>query len=239
MLDKKGKKVTKLQLAVTLVLVAFLSITGTTYAYFTISATNNTITGNAATVNLTLDVSRVYPTESSDNTGVLVPQLSTSGSATSPLNNALKSGCVDANKNVVCHVYKVSIQNVGGSATQVVDGTISFFGNSALTTDISTVMPSLKWRLVSSVNETTASSSSLGANTDHTASSAGEKFVTNLTMSTNSNFTYYLIVWINETNINQPIDTGSSFYGVIDIDSTNGSGVTGVFGDTEPAIDGA
>ena len=194
MLDKKEKKVTKLQLAVTLILVAFLSITGTTYAYFAISATNNnTITGDAATVNLTLDVSRVYPTESSDNTGVLVPQLSTSASATSPLNNALKSGCVDANKNVVCHVYKIIVQNVGGTATQVVDGKISFYGNAALTTNINTVMPNLKWRLVENVNETTPNSSSLGTNTDHVASSTEENFVSNLTMETNSSSTIILL----------------------------------------------
>ena len=238
MLEKKENNITKFQLTITLILVIFLSITGTTYAYYTISGTNSTITGDAATVNLTLNVSRIYPKESSDNTGVLVPQLSTSGSAASPLNNALKNGCVDGNKNVICHVYKVVITNDGGSATQVVNGTISFYGNSALTTDISTVMPNLKWRLVSSVNETTASNSTLGTNTDHAATSAGEKFVSDLTMVTNSTFTYYLIVWINETNVNQPIDTGSSFYGVIDFDASNGSGVTGVFGDTEAAING-
>ena len=121
---------TKLQLTISLILVLLMSITGATYAYFAISATtNNTITGDAATVDLTLNVSRIYPTESSDNTGVLVPQLSTSGSASSPLGNALKNGCVDGNKNVICHVYKIVINNTGATATQVVDGAISFFGN--------------------------------------------------------------------------------------------------------------
>ena len=49
------KNVTKMQLTVTLILILFFSITSATYAYFAISATNNnTITGSAATVNLTL-----------------------------------------------------------------------------------------------------------------------------------------------------------------------------------------
>ena len=221
---------TKLQLTISLILVLLMSITGATYAYFAISATtNNTITGDAATVDLTLNVSRIYPTESSDNTGVLVPQLSTSGSASSPLGNALKNGCVDGNKNVICHVYKIVINNTGATATQVVDGAISFFGNQELTTNISTTMPNLKWRIVSSVNETDATNSLLGANTDHTASSTPDKFVTNQTMTTNSTFTYYIIIWISETNEDQPIDTGKTFYGVIDFNSTNGTGVTSTF----------
>ena len=237
MVDHKNN-VTKTQLLVAFILTLVVSITGSTYAYFAATSSNsNTITGDAATVNLTLDVSRIFPKANSDNTGVLVPQLSTTNSATSPLANALKSGCIDANKNVVCHVYKVNIKNQGGSATQVVNGNISFFGNPALTTDIATVMPSLKWRLVSSVNETTASSSVLGANADHTASSEGEFFVSDLTMPNNSNFNYYLIVWINETNNDQVIDEGNTFYGMIDFDASNGSGVTAVFGDTSSAID--
>ena len=48
-------------------------------------------------------------------------------------------------------------------------------------------------------------------------------------MTTNSTFTYYIIIWINETNEDQPIDTGKTFYGVIDFNSTNGTGVTSTF----------
>ena len=221
---------TKMELTVALILTLLLSITGTTYAYFAVGVSNNnTITGDAATVNLTLNVSRVYPKSNSDNTGVLVPQLSTTGSANSPLANAIKSGCVDANKNVICHVYKIIVQNQGGTATQVADGKVSFYGNSDLTTNISTVMPNLKWRLVSSVNETTASNSVLGANADHVASSTGENFVSNLTMETDSSFTYYLVVWINEIGSDQPIDTSKTFYGKVEFNSSNGTGVTSTF----------
>lgn len=227
---KKGNKVTKLQLTVSLVLMLLMSVTGATYAYFAVSETNNnTITGNAATVNLTLNVSRIYPTESSDNTEVMVPQLSTSNSATSALANAIKNGCVDGNKNVICHVYKVVIKNSGGSATQVVNGNISFFGNPELTTNISTTMPNLKWRLVSSVNETTPGNSTLGVNVDNTASSTPSDFITDLTLETNDSYTYYIVIWINETNTDQPIDTGKTFHGVINFNSSNGTGVTSTF----------
>lgn len=223
------KVFTKTQLTITLVLVLFLTVTGTTYAYFAISATNNTITGNAATVNLTLTVDRVFPTSSSTNTGAMVPQLSTSGSSSSALSSALKNGCVDSNTNVVCQVYQITIANQGGTATQVVDGMVSFYGNSALTTDAHTTMPNLKWKLITSVDVTTPTNSVLGTNVDNEANFNDNLFVTNLTLATNDSYTYYMIVWINETNAVQTSEPGKSFYGKIQFDSSNGTGVTSTF----------
>lgn len=227
---KHKQNVTKMQLTVTLILILFFSITSATYAYFAISATNNnTITGSAATVNLTLSVTKIFPTSSSTNTGVMVPQLSVSGSSTSPLANALKGGCVDNNANVVCQVYKITIQNVGGTATQVVDGKVFFYGNSAMTTDVHTTMPNLKWKLITSVDATTPTNSVLGTNEDQEANSSDNKFVSSLTLATNDTFDYYMIVWINETNADQPTDKGKTFYGKIQFDSSNGTGVTSTF----------
>lgn len=226
----KEKKLTKMQLSITLLLTLFLSVTGATYAYFAFSATNNTITGRAATVNLTLDVTKIFPTDSSDNTGVLVPQLSVSGSATSPLATALKNGCVDGNKNVVCQVYKINVQNIGGTATQVVDGTVAFYGNTAMTNDISTTMPNLKWKLITSVDTTTPSNSVLGTNADLVADATDDNvFANDVIMATGSSFTYYMIIWINETNADQPVDEGNSFYAQIAFNSSNGTGVTSTF----------
>lgn len=230
MINNEINNYTKLQVTISLVLFLFFCTTGATYAYFAISATNtNTITGTAATVNLTLAVEKMFPTEASDNTGVLVPQLSTSGSATSPLATALKNGCVDSNKNVVCQVYKITIQNLGGTATQVVDGSVSFYNNAAMTNDVSTAMPNLKWKLITSVDTTTPSNSVLGANTDLAANFNNNVFANDITMVTNASFTYYMIVWINETNADQPIDEGKTFYGKIAFNSSNGTGVTSTF----------
>ena len=51
-------KLSRMQLTITLILILFFCVTGATYAYFAISASNSdTITGNAATVNLTLEFS--------------------------------------------------------------------------------------------------------------------------------------------------------------------------------------
>ena len=71
------KNYNKFQITITLIILLSFCITGATYAYFAISATDSdTITGDAATVNLTLSVDKVFPLESSENTGVMVPQLS-------------------------------------------------------------------------------------------------------------------------------------------------------------------
>ncbi|MBQ8681352.1 MAG: hypothetical protein IJ509_00350 [Bacilli bacterium] len=233
--NKPKKQLTKVQLTITLILILFFSITGATYAYLAISAiNNNTITGIAATVNLTLDVTKIFPTAASTNTGVMVPQLSTSESNTSALSTALKNGCIDANNNVVCQVYKIDIENDGGTATQVVDGWVSFYSDSAMTTDVSTVMPNLRWKLIDSIDTITPANSVLGTNTDLAANANENVFANDITMVTDSSFTYYMIIWINETNADQSDKSTSSsnpkrFYGKIEFNSSNGTGVTSTF----------
>jgi len=223
-------KMTKLQFSIMLVLVLFISVTGFTYAYFALSiSNNNTIMGTAATVNLTLGVEKVFPLSSSSNTGVLVPQLSVSESASSPLSVALKNGCIDDNDNVVCQVYEITIENVGGTATQIVDGFVSFYSNVNLTTDVSTVMPNLRWKLITSIDTATPNNSVLGGNADLVANFNKNVFADDLTLATGDGETYYMIIWINETNEEQPLDEGQTFYGQIEFSSSNGTGVSSTF----------
>ena len=230
------KYLEKNQVLITLIMVLFFCITGATYAYFAISAVDNTtITGAAATVNLTLDVKKIFPA-TDDNTGVLVPQLSTSASASSPLSTALKNGCVDANKNVVCQVYRISIQNKGGSATQVVDGKILFYSDATLKTNVHAAMPNLKWKLIDSADAVTPANSVLGSRSDLEANdnSSNGKFVSSLSLATNVIRNYYVIIWINETGTDQTdkstsIDNPKIFYGKVQFDSSNGTGVTSTF----------
>lgn len=215
--------ITKLQFSVTMILTLFVSVVGFTFAYFSISVSNNTINGSAATVNLTLSVSKKLPKTNVSNTGVFVPQLN------STLGSALKGGCVDANSNVVCHVYEIIIQNMGGSATQVVDGIVSFYGNSSMTNDVSTTMPNLKWRLITSVDVNYPDNSVLGTNQIMAANYNKNVFANDIILATNDAKKYYMIVWISETNNDQPVDESSAFYGKIEFNSANGTGVTSTF----------
>lgn len=229
----KEKKLTIIQLTITIILIVFFSVTGATYAYFAINATDTeTIMGEAATVNLTLDVEKIFPTASSTNTGVIVPQLSTSGSNNSPLAAALRNGCVDGNSNIVCQVYKINIQNIGGTATQMVDGRVDFYGNEDMTADVSSTMPNLKWKLITSVNTATPTNSVLGDSADIQADATGNDniFADDVILVANSNIDpYYMIVWINETQSDQAVDEGNSFYAKISFESSNGTGVSSTF----------
>lgn len=205
----------------------FFSVLGATYAYFAFSSTNsNTVTGNAATVNLTLTVNRILPTKT--NSGVMVPQKSVSGDTNSALSTALKSGCVDDNTNIVCQVYKIYIENSGGTATSIVDGAVSFYANSNMTVNSYDKMPNLKWKLITSVDTSNNTNSVLGSNADNIASSTASDFVNNVTMVTNDDNTYYMIVWFDETNSDQ-VDEGNTYYGKVEFTSSNGTGVTSTF----------
>jgi len=90
-------------------------------------------------------------------------------------------------------------------------------------------MPNLKWKLITSANATTPANSVLGANVDLPANDDENVFADDVTMVTDSSFTYYMIIWINETNVDQPTDPGKSFYGKVEFESSNGTGVTSTF----------
>ena len=98
-----------------------------------------------------------------------------------------------------------------------------------MTIDVSTTMPNLRWKLITSVDATTPSNSVLGTNEDLVANSSENEIVSDLTMVTGSSFDYYMIIWVNETNEEQPTDPGKTFYGKVEFGSSNGTGVTSAF----------
>ena len=215
------------KITIILILILFFSVVSSTYAYFSFSTQNRTtLTGNMATVNLELEVSSILPVK--ESTGVMVPQKSVSGSSNSALATALKKGCVDDNQNIVCQVYGITIRNNGGTATEIVDGAISFYSNSALTENSVIKMPNLKWKLITSVDTSNNNNSILGTNVDSSASSTPSKFVQNVELKTNNTKTYYMIIWFNEIE-NDQIDKDNTFYGKIEFNSSNGTGVTATF----------
>ena len=103
-------------------LVLMICITGGTYAYFALTASNNSVTGSVGGASLNLSVTKVYPT-SEHNSKNMIPQLeSTLDEAISTTNK-----CIDGNGNVICQVYSATVTNVG-STSSVLNGTISFEG---------------------------------------------------------------------------------------------------------------
>lgn len=226
-MNNKIKKSIFNKITILIVTITFFSVLGATYAYLSLStATTTTLNGKMATVNLKLTINQIFPTQ--NGTGVMVPQKSISKSNNSPLSQALKRACIDSNENIVCQVYEIKIKNDRGTATEVIDGFISFYSNTELTIGSERTMPNLSWKLITSANQSTPNNSILGTNPDNTASGQKAKFISNVKLTTNSEKEYYMIIWFNEIGIDQ-IDKNNTFYGKVEINSSNGTGVTAEF----------
>lgn len=188
------------------VMIATLMIctTSATYAYFAFSATNNAMTGTAAASGLTLAVTQAAlgGTSSGTSTGVMVPQKEAA------LGTAMGTNykCLDANGNVVCKVYTITV-STSSTAKTPTTGTITFTGATT----------NLKWRLAS--NATTLGTTG----TTKVASSTAATFATPTFSASTQSFTYYIVVWINETGASQT-DSGT-WRATITFNNVNG-GIT-------------
>ena len=107
-----------------------VAIVGATFAYFTASANNtNTITGNMATVKLSLAVEK-KTTVDVDNGGMIpmsngmVEAAVNRLGADETVDTSKPKVCVDDNGNAVCQIYKITLTN-DSTAAQFVDGYVS------------------------------------------------------------------------------------------------------------------
>ena len=180
-------------------LVLMICITGGTYAYFALTASNNSVTGSVGGASLNLEVTKVYPTSEHNNKN-MIPQLeSTLDEAISTTNK-----CIDGNGNVICQVYSATVTNVG-STTSVLNGTISFTGIEN--------MPNLKWMRINDSN-------TLGTYSSYQATTDKALFESERSFGANTSQTYYFVFWIDETGEVQT-DSGT-FRANIEFDSSTG-----------------
>lgn len=180
--DNDSKKIVTMLI---LVFTLMFCTTGATYAYLAFSATNNVATGTVAVSGLTLTVTEAAL--KSGNTSVMVPQLESAlGTAMNGTNK-----CVDGNNNIVCKVYTITV-STSSTATTPTTGTIAFTNPST----------NLKWKLVS--NATTVGT----VGTAKAASTSAASFATPTFTASAKTFTYYIVIWINETGAVQN-DSGS------------------------------
>lgn len=209
------KKINK-RISILLVGIATLiiSITGATYAYFAIGAiNNNTITGTAATANLELTVTKNLPTKT--NTGVLVPQINTY------LGSAVSAGCVDANQNIVCEVFTITIKNSGSSQVRI-NGTLHFGYNSPDT------FANLYWREMDSATtlgtHNIYKASTSESTVSDTALQQNASLISTLSLVSGASQSYYVVVWIEETNTTQNAIDKGTFTGMVKFNAINTSG---------------
>ena len=208
---KKGKYI-----FIIILFVYAILITSGTYAYLYAEDSNtNTFAGNMSTANVDLEVSRVTPSEK-NGTSRLVPLLDAA------LKNALKgnggvSSCVDANKNVSCEVYKITLKNTGKSTLKLT-GTITLVASGA-----NNIYQNLKWELLD--NATTRKSE---YKTNGMARATLEK---NFSIIPNETKEYYIALWISENGKDQRKTDMGVYGGLVEFNSSNGNGTTATFGD--------
>ncbi len=217
MIEKKGLSLK--YFIILLVVVFFVSVIGGTYAYFMLSQIDNdTIEGEAASVDLTLLVNKKLPLVPHS----IVPQLS--GTA---LEHAIQAGCVDGNDNGACLVYEITITN-DSTASVELDGSVVFHEATDPDVNIEDVIPNLKWMLMTSFDEEDITLSVLGNGTINDATSTSTSFDSNAYIEAGDSKVYYLVVWLDEINSDQ---TGFNqfFVGDISFVAANGMGVTATF----------
>ena len=208
--ERKGQGTFYMIIAMLTLIVA---IVGATFAYFSLQASDeNTVKGNAAKVGLSLEVRKV----SVDASGDLIPLdetlLEKAIAGDSATENQM---CVDKNGNTVCQVYELKVTNEGTAATAV---------NGSLTLTAETIT-NLKWQIMTDQN-TPVTDSGQFKTTDDTEIAKNDTIEAN--PGTKS---YYIMIWIDETENEQNDSDVGSFTGVVSFTSADGSGVTGTFSD--------
>lgn len=214
---EENRKGTGVFYAVVGVATLVVAIIGATFAYFSASKeVTDVVKGDAATAGLSLTVTKV----STDATGGLVPI------AESLLDKALDGDtatgnkmCLDKDGNTVCQVYKIVVKN-DGTATATFDGTLDL---------TATTYTNLKWANVNKdagLVGDAAVPDSVGTNL---VASSVSQITTGETYAAGATKTYYVMIYINETNASQNETDKGSFTGIVTFNSAGGSGTTATF----------
>lgn len=210
-LDKNEKRGHEAFYMIVAILTLIIAIVGATFAYFSLGASdNNTITGNAAKVGLSMEVKKL----SLDATGDLIPLDELLLEKAINGDTATESQmCVDKNGNTVCQVYEIKVTNEGTAATSV---------NGTLTLTAETIT-NLKWQIMTD-QDTPVMDSGQFKTTDDTEIAMGDTI--EASPGTKS---YYIMIWIDENEEKQNDSDTGAFTGVVNFESADGSGVTGTF----------
>ena len=188
-----------------LIVVLILVISGSTFAFFAFSATNDVIGGNAGSVNLTLTVEKVLPDADNNPDDILIANFS-------ELPDNLDNNCTDG-EYALCQVYKINLANAATGVNTNVKGSLSFDN---------TNVPNLSWVYLGN----TYSSANI-PNTFNTASSTYTDFINGYLLTAGTNKDFYILVWVNES-LEEQTDNGT-YTGTVRFEDSNGKGVTSTF----------
>lgn len=180
------------------VLTLITAIAGATYAYFSATATNNNVIKGESAYDanaLKLEVTQVSAGE-----GKLVPQLN------SVIQKAVegasgKGSCIDANGNTICKVYSIKITNNSNVALNV-SGTLTLTAAN---------MTNLRW--AKGTGAATGFPTPAGTYNTVSTTALADTALSSVSDLTNNNKTFYVVIWISETNAAQ--EDKNAFSGVV------------------------
>ena len=202
-MKKKFKLIIFNKYIILLLIIFMILVTSTTYSYLAYNYQNDSvIKGQVVSVNVDLSVELVV----GSNKG-MVP-MKDEGLADAIKGTGGESACVDANGNLSCQVYKITLTNKG-SKIKNLKGIISLY-----TKDDDSYYSNLKWRELS--NETTVKSDSkINGMTNST-------LMRDLTLSSGETKDYYIAVYVQESDYVQTYDDVGRFSGTVTVKSVNG-----------------
>ena len=203
-MKKKFKLIIFNKYIILLLIIFMILVTGTTYSYLAYNYQNDSvIKGQVVSVNVDLSVELVV----GSNKG-MVP-MKDEGLADALKGTGGESACVDANGNLSCQVYKITLTNKG-SKIKNLKGIISLYNK-----DDDSHYENLKWRELS--NETTVKSDSkIHGMTNST-------LMRDLTLASGETKDYYIAVYVQESDDEQNYySDGGRFSGTVTVKTTNG-----------------
>ena len=186
------------------VLILVLVIGGSTYAYYTASAKNDTaIKGTSAAAGL--KVNKLSPSAVND----LIPLTNTTESLTTAAKGYGNNGstfdatksCIDKNGYSVCQVYEIIVTNKSTASVVLSGGVTTLQGDNTPNVDCAVMASN-----ISVINNASCKSSN--------------SFANNVTFTGGETKTYYMIVYIN--NINEPQFDKGVFNGIVTFSSATG-----------------
>lgn len=185
-----------------LVVFAFL-VTGATYSYLAYTYQNNSvIKGNVISVDADLKVELVKGSNTK-----LVP-LSDDGLTNAINGTGGEDVCVDANGNLSCQIYKITLTNKG-SKIKYLKGSIELYAS-----DSSSKYTNLSWRELSDLTTVKDGSTVNGMNKS--------TLVSNLTMKSKEVKTWYIAVYIKEVDGDQTSTDEGKFEGTVTFETSTG-----------------
>ena len=190
------------------VMTLIVAVAGSTYAYFTATATAQTpIEGETLDIRLGVSIEKVSSTGTKG--AGLIPIHDGTNSA-SQLSAAAKANCVDKNNYTACQIYKITLTN-GGTDTTTVNTSIKFDQTTA----------NLKWAAMDSA---TTVSDKLGQ-----ALTTSSNIFENTTLGSSA-VTQYVMVYLNNTGEDQTSsDAAKTIHGTVSVTASTGARVEAEF----------